>query len=80
VSLLELYCHVDDFGQSFEPAWRAEQLARGERQRERQGQLHPSEIMTLVIHFHQSRYRDFKTDYTRYVQVYLRPEFPHLVS
>jgi hypothetical protein len=58
----------------------AGQLASGERQRERQGQLHPSEIMTLVIPFHQSRYRDFKTDYTRYVQVYLRPEFPHLVS
>jgi hypothetical protein len=80
VSLLELYCHVDDFWQTFEPAWQAEQLASGERQRQRASQLHPSEIMTLVIHFHQSRYRDFKTYYTRYVQVYLCSEFPNLVS
>ena len=80
MSLLELYCHVDDFWQTFEGQWRAEQLASGERQRQRASQLHPSEIMTLVIHFHQSRYRDFKTYYTRHVQAYLRAEFPNLVS
>lgn len=80
MSLLELFCHVDDFWQSFEAEWGAEQLASGERQRQRPGQLYPSEIMTIVIHFHQSRYRDFKTYYTRYVQVYLRAEFPQLVS
>lgn len=36
--------------------------------------------MTLMIHFHQSRYRDFKHYYQHYVQVYLRSEFPGLVS
>lgn len=39
-----------------------------------------SELMTLVVHFHQKRFRDFKTYYTEYVQVYLRREFPALVS
>jgi hypothetical protein len=38
------------------------------------------EIMTLVIYFHIVRFRDFKTYYTRYVMVYLRESFPHLVS
>ncbi|MFN8371321.1 MAG: hypothetical protein U0694_00365 [Anaerolineae bacterium] len=36
--------------------------------------------MTILIYFHQARYRDFKTYYMHYVQVYLRSEFPQLVS
>jgi hypothetical protein len=36
--------------------------------------------MTIVIHFHQSGYRDFKDYYTKEVQAHLRSEFPHLVS
>lgn len=36
--------------------------------------------MTLIIYFHMSRYRDFKTYYTRYIQPHLRGEFPYLVS
>lgn len=36
--------------------------------------------MTIIIHFHRSRYRDFKTYYTQYVQMHLRGEFPNLVS
>jgi hypothetical protein len=33
-----------------------------------------------MIYFHQMCYRDFKTYYTQFVQVYLCSEFPHLVS
>lgn len=80
MSLLELYCAVDDFWQAFEPLWQQEQLASGERQRRRRGELSDSELMTIVIHFHQARYRDFKSYYTQHVQVYLRGEFPHLIS
>jgi hypothetical protein len=36
--------------------------------------------MTLLIYFHQSRYRHSKAYYTEYVQVYLRSAFPPLVS
>jgi hypothetical protein len=80
MSLLELFCAVDDFWKEFEPIWRQQQLTSGERQRQRAGQLYESEMMTIVIHFHQARYRDFKTYYTHYVQVYLRSEFPQLIS
>jgi hypothetical protein len=79
MSLLELFCAVDDFWLEFAPYWKASQLATG-RQRERAGQLCPSEIMTILIHFHQSHYRTFKFYYTEHVQVHLRSEFPHLVS
>jgi hypothetical protein len=36
--------------------------------------------MTLVIHFHQSHYRNFKNYYQEHIQAYLRKEFPGLVS
>lgn len=80
MTLLELFCAVDDFWQSFEPDWRQQRLASGQQQRQRAGELCESEMMTIVIHFHQARYRDFKTYYTQHVQVFLRAEFPRLVS
>jgi hypothetical protein len=39
-----------------------------------------SEIMTILIHFHQSNYRNFKAYYLEYVMTHLRNEFPGLVS
>ena len=79
MSLLELFCDVDDFMLSFASQWKATQL-KACNQRERAGQLCPSEVMTILIHFHQSHYRTFKAYYTEYVQVHLSREFPHLVS
>ena len=79
MSVLELFCSVDDFMLSFAPHWRATQVAAG-KQRQRAGELRPSEVMTILIHFHQSHYRTFKAYYTEYVQVHLTSEFPRLVS
>jgi Transposase DDE domain len=79
MSLLELFCDVDDFWLDFEPQWKASRLTAG-KQRERAGQLCPSEVMTILIHFHQSHYRTFKAYYLQHVQVHLTKEFPHLVS
>ena len=45
MNLTELDCDVDDFWQDFAPQWQAEQLSSGERQRQRAGQLHESEII-----------------------------------
>ncbi|PCS22855.1 Mobile element protein [Candidatus Enterovibrio escicola] len=36
--------------------------------------------MTIVIAFHQSGYREFKTYYIHFVCRYLTNEFPNLVS
>jgi hypothetical protein len=79
MSLLELFCDVDDFMLSFTPQWRASQVAAG-KQRERAGQLCPSEVMTILIQFHQSHSRTCKAYYIEHVQVHLHQEFPHLVS
>jgi hypothetical protein len=80
MSILELFCSVDDFCQQFLPTWQQGLLAAGRKQRVRATQLYPSEIMTIVILFQQSHYRTFKAYYIEYVQCQLRSEFPTLVS
>jgi hypothetical protein len=55
-------------------------LSAGEIQRQRERSLSISEIITILIHFHQSHYRNFKAYYTEYVLVRLSREFPGLVS
>jgi len=80
MSLLELFCSVDDFCQAYLRAGTGKQLGSGKRQRRRGGELHLSEVLTIIIHFHQSHYRDFKAYYTQHVQVNLSSEFPKLVS
>ncbi len=80
MSLVELFADVDDFCQTFEPRWNRFQLSNGLRQRNRESQLSLSEIMTIIIHFHQSGYRFFKSYYQNHVQKHLSEEFPSLVS
>ena len=80
MSLLELFVGVDDFCQIFLPFWEARQLEDGSKKRLRRGQLSISEIMTIIIYFHQSQYRNFKAYYTEHVCQHLPSEFPNLVS
>ena len=37
-------------------------------------------MLTMVIHFHQVDFRNFKTYYQLYVRKQLRSEFPQLLS
>ena len=80
MSVLELFCHVDDFCCAFEPKWHAHCLASGSKRRNRARELALSEIMTILILFHRSHYRTFKAFYTEHVCTELHSEFPHLVS
>lgn len=80
MSLLELFYHVDNSWKAFRPHWYRQLLAHKVIKRVREPQLSVSEIMTIIIRFHQSHYRDFKAYYTQYVMRHLRSEFPDLVS
>lgn len=80
MSLLELFCHVDDFCRTFVPPWQQVQLASGTMRRNRARSLSLSEIMTILIWFHCSGYRNFKTYYQDHVQQHWQAEFPALVS
>lgn len=79
-SLLELFVHVDDFCQTFLPGLEQHLLSSGAIQRRRARSLSSSEVMTILIHFHQSHYRNFKAYYCEHVWPHLHGEFPGLVS
>ena len=68
MSLGDLFCHVDDFCQAFEPLWIRDDFMSGRRRR-RAGHLCLSEIMTLLIWFHRSHYRTFKAFYQQCVSI-----------
>ena len=79
-SLLELFVHVDDFCRAFLPHLEQHLISNGAIRRHRERSLSVSEVMTILIHFHQSHYRNFKAYYCEHVLPHLRSEFPDLVS
>lgn len=80
LSLEELFCSVDDFCRTFEPQWKQQLLGFGLKHRNRPRSLSLSEIMTILIGFHQSCYRNFKTYYQEKVQAEWADAFPAVVS
>ena len=78
--LIEIFCDVDDFCRVFLPEWEKTLIATGKRKRRRKGRMSPAEIMTLIILFHRSNYRDFKNFYVGYVNMHLKSAFPALLS
>lgn len=80
MSLEDVFCDVDDFCRLFLPDWHRRQLQHGERKRRRGGRMALSEIMTLLIHFQQSHYRDFKAFYLLHVGQHLAGAFPQRLS
>ena len=82
MNIITLFCKIDDFFLGYEK-WQATQCLPKETPSETRGHrrsLHPSEVMTLLIAFHQSNYRTLKHFYLKHVCVYWGDEFPHLVS
>ncbi len=80
VNLEKIFCEVDDFCQQFIPVWKKSLLQSGQKQRNRPGSLSESEVMTILILFHQYGYRNFKTFYIHHAQRHLIDAFPGLVS
>jgi hypothetical protein len=77
--LVEEFCHFDDFCQAFSPHWRARLLTQGEQPAKKRGPepgLADSEIMTILVLYHSSRLRNFKTFYQGVVLALLRPALP----
>lgn len=79
-SLDSLFCDVDDFCLAFEPEWGKKLLHYGQAKRYRAKSLCLSEIMTILIAFHQNHYRNFKHFYLDCVQKYWHSAFPKLPS
>lgn len=80
MSLEQLYCNVDDFCKVFMPEWHASLIEYQLKRKPWSCRMSPSEIMVIVILFHQQQYRNFKAFYLLYVQKHLKKEFPKLLS
>ena len=80
MDILPVFCDIDDFCQFFEPLWKRRLLTAGERHRDRAGCLSLSEVMTIIVLFHASSYRNFKAYYTEQVMKHYAGAFPRLVS
>jgi hypothetical protein len=80
MDILPLFCDIDDFCLFFEPLWKRRLLCAGERQRDRPARLCLSEVMTIIVLFHASSYRNFKAYYTEQVMRHYAGAFPLLVS
>lgn len=79
-SLDALFCDVDDFCAVFEPQWKAKLLHHQGIKRVRAKSLCLSEIMTILIAFHQNHYRNLKHFYLSLVKKYWHSAFPKLPS
>lgn len=81
MSLLALFVSVDDFCMVYQEYVQSVQLESQTGQRPGpKPRLSLSEVMSIIIHFHQSGYREFKDYYQKEVIKHLRSEFPRLVS
>jgi hypothetical protein len=80
MDILPVFCDIDDFCQFFEPLWKQRLLLTGERRRDRAARLCLSEVMTIIVLFHASSYRNFKAYYTEQVMKHYAGAFPQLTS
>ena len=82
LDLTKLFSDVDDFCGVFIPAWLQSLLPeeKPQRQRNREFTMSPSEVMTILILFHCSGFRNLKNFYIGYVPIVLGREFPNRVS
>ena len=80
-NLVEIYCIFDDFCKIFEPELKKHMIDMdGKAHRNRPCRVSDAEIMTMLVLFHTSHFRDLKTFYTGYVCQHLRQEFPNKLS
>lgn len=82
--LISLFCIVDDFCIQFEPEIRKIHENQNTTSRRwwttRESKMILSELMTVAILFHYSRYRTFKDYYIYFVVPYLTCFFPNLTT
>jgi hypothetical protein len=79
MDILALFFDIDEFCKLFEPIWNRHLLAENAKKRNRQRSLSLSEVMTILVLFHCSGYRNLKQFYLEFVCIHLSKEFPKRV-
>jgi hypothetical protein len=80
-NIIEIFCFLDEFCKYFEPELKKRAISTSRKlHRNRPGRMSDSEIMTILVLFHTSRFRDLKSFYLGYICQHMRKEFPHVIS
>ena len=79
MSMTRVFCDVDDFCLAFEPEWHKQLICKTKKPLVI-SKRSLSEIMTIIICFHQSEFRDVKQDYQNLIVRHKSGYFPNLVS
>jgi hypothetical protein len=78
--ITEIFVSIDDFYIQFSNEIKKYQLVGNKKCRNRSFLMKPSEVMTIMVLFHLSNYRNMKHFYLFYIKRYLKSEFPQTVS
>jgi len=78
--LTKIFCEIDDFMQEFEEKYKRRLLESQEVKVKYSSRLSMSEVMTIVVYYHNYGNRTFKDFYLKSVSKHLKKEFPKLVS
>ena len=79
MNLIALFCSIDDFWKTFKNEWEKHLIGTGKSKRGPESRLSISEMLTIVVLFHQSNYRTFKHFY-HFISTYMKRDFPELIS
>jgi hypothetical protein len=81
-NLVEIFYIVDEFCKEFEKVMEGHRLPKdpSKKTRKRAFIMSDSEVITIMIMFHQSHYRDLKFFYINHIQAHCKSDFPHTVS
>ena len=81
-NLVEIFYIVDELCKEIEKTMEGHLVARdtSKKTRKRTFTMSDSEVITIMIMFHQGRYRDLKSYYINHIQRHCQRDFPHTVS
>lgn len=80
IPLNEIFCFIDDFCKSFKQIQSQHCLPNPHRKRMKPCRMSLSEVMTILILFQFSHYKNFKDFYLNFLSIQYKKDFPKLLS
>jgi hypothetical protein len=78
--LTKIFCEIDDFMQEFEKSYKERLIADKKSEIKYNSRLSMSEVMSILVYYHNYGNRTFKDFYLKTVKEVLKSYFPNLVS
>lgn len=75
-----IFCKLDDFCKEFIPKFDSYLIGEGFIKRKRAKTMYLSEMLLIMVMFHQSNYRTFKKFYIDYIYKHCQDDFSNLLS